>query len=166
MGSYSGAKAAIKQRLVDNWTTTRIAYQNKVPAEPWPPMVTTPEAPDVPEPAPWVFLEITTMPGGGMRGAGTPGQQVWVEYGFILVHVFVPTDTGDALATEHAETIGEIYRGKKFYDDRNDGCYVRTWAPRVDEGGPAVTASDIEWANNGSWHRVTMSCPFEYWHLG
>jgi len=161
MGDYAGAKAAIRQRLAANWTTTRITYQNTKPAAPWPP---TDGAQPMPNFLPWVHLEIASSR-SQMHGAGKPGSQVWVTDGLILVHVFVPEGIGDALATQYANTIGEIFRAKVFYDS-GDGCYVRTWAPRVDEGGPVKSDSDIEWANTGVWFRVTMSVPFEYWHRG
>lgn len=160
MGTYAGAKAAIRQRLVDHWTATRITYQNEPPADPWPP--TTADA--MPSLLPWVHLEIASS-GSTMRGAGKPGSQVWVTDGLISVHVFVPQGSGDELATEYATAIGEIFRAKVFYDN-GDGCYVRTWAPMVDEGGPATSEADIEWSHTGAWFRVTMVCPFEYWHRG
>jgi len=31
-------------------------------------------------------------------------------------------------------------------------------------GNRSKSESDIEWANNGAWFRVTMSVNFEYWH--
>jgi hypothetical protein len=161
MGTYAGAKTAIRDRLADNWSTTRITYQNKRPADPWPP---TDGGTPVPNLLPWVHLEIASSD-SQMRGAGKPGSQIWVTDGLIIVHVFVPDDSGDALASEYANTIGEIFRAKVFYDN-GDGCYVRTWAPRVDEGGPVKSQSDIEWANNGAWFRVSMTVPFEYWHRG
>lgn len=109
--------------------------------------------------APWVHLEIATLP-AAMRGAGRPGHQVWVTEGFIYVHVFVPAGSGDQLANRYADEIGEIFRGALFYDN-GDGCYVRCWAPRTDDGGDATTAAD-----QGNWFRVTMICPFQYWHRG
>lgn len=162
MSDYPGAKAAIRQRLVDGWSTTRITFQNETPADPWPPTTGDPTFPDL---APWVHLEIASLPGGGMRGAGVPGSQVWATYGYIYTHVFVPAGTGDAVATQYATTIGELFRAKVFYDS-GDGCYVRTWMPRVDEGGDASDQADLAWTNTGSWFRVTMSVPFEYWHRG
>lgn len=160
MGSLAGAKAAIRQRLETNWATTRITVSNEVPAEPWPPTEPDPAAPEFPRLVPWVHLEIVTLR-NEMRGAGMPGKQVWQADGFIYVHVFVPAGSGDHLANQYADEIGEIFRGALFYNEANDGCYVRCWAPRSDEGGSATTDADL-----GNWHRVTMSCPFQYWHRG
>lgn len=163
MGTYAAAKAAIRQRLSDNWKTTRITYQNEVPDDPFPPTET--DEFGFPVLQPWVHLEITSLPGGGIRGAGSPGSQVFVTHGFLYVHVFVPTNTGDATATQYAEAIGELFRNEKVYD-AGDGCYLRTWAPRVDEGGLADSDSGLDYVNTGNWFRVTMSVPFEYWHRG
>lgn len=150
MADFAGAKAAIRARLVDNWTATRITFQNEAPAAPWPPV----DADGFP--MAFVNLEIASLP-SSMAGAGVPGSQVWRNPGFIYVHVFVPSGSGDAVATQYATDIGEIFRGEVFYQDA-PGCYVRTWAPRVDGGGSGD--------DDGNWFRVTMSVPFEYWHRG
>ncbi len=165
MANYAGAKAAIRDRLVESWTATRLTFQNESPAAPWPPQQPDPDNPDFPQFLPWAHLEIFTIPGGGIQGVGLPGNHASRTDGFIYVHVFVPAGTGDAVATGLAWEIGEIFRSKVFYQAA-PGCYVRTWAPRVDEGGAATSASDIEHANTGVWFRVTMSVPFEYWHRG
>lgn len=159
MGDYAGAKAAIRQRLATNWTTTRITYQNEKPADPWPPGTTG--ADGHPVYSPWVHLEIATSM-SEQHAIGRPGGHVWVTRGLILAHVFVPQGSGDGAATTYATQIGEIFRAKVFYNN-GDGCYVRTWAPRVDEGGPASDPTDT---HDGVWFRVSMSCPFEYWHVG
>lgn len=161
MGSYAGAKAAIRSRLEGAWSTTRITYQNERPAAPWPPVSGAGQIKDL---QPWAHLEIVSSQTRQI-GAGTPGSQTWQTDGVIIVHVFVPEGTGDAVATQYAATIGEIFRAKVFYN-HGDGCYVRTWASHVDEGGPVTAESDIEWINDGVWFRVSMMCPFEYWHRG
>lgn len=150
MSDYAGAKAAIRARLEANWTTTRITYENETPADPWPPVGGDGW------PVPWVNIEIASV-SSAMRGAGTPGDQIWVTDGFIYVHVFVPSGSGNDTADTYANTIGEIFRAKVFYN-AGDGCYVRTWAPRI---GPGELSDEA-----GAWFRVTMSVPFEYWHTG
>ncbi|NGP18920.1 hypothetical protein [Devosia aurantiaca] len=151
MADFAGAKAAIRQRLVDLWTATPIAFQNEKPEGEWPPVDADGFASDA-----WVLLEVEATR-SAMRGAGSPGQQIWVDEGFIYVHVFVPTGSGDQMASQHATAIGELFRGAVFYRE-TPGCYVRTWAPRIDGGGSGD--------DNGNWFRITMSVPFEYWHLG
>lgn len=154
MGDFAGAVAAIEQRLRDNWATTPISVQN-TPFDP-------PEQPgggDFPELAPWVHLEVATS-SAEMRGAGKPGDQLWGTMGTIFAYVMIPAGSGTDLGMQYATQIGEIFRGKVFYN-RGDGCYVRCWAPRVDESRGVVGESD-----QGNWFGVTMSCPFEYWHQG
>lgn len=163
MGSYTAAKAAAKAVLTGGWSTTRIAYQNEVPADPWPPQATPPGS-SFPKPQPWVYFEMVTMPGQTIRGVGLPGDHLSQTNGFIYVHVLVPAGSGEATATEYAEQIGELYRSKKLYEA--DGCYLRTWVPRVDEGGNAGADSEIAGVNTGNWFRVTMSVPFQYFHQG
>lgn len=149
MADFAGAKAAIRQRLVNGWAVTPITYQNETP-EDWPPK----DSDGLP--APFVNLEVITTR-SEMRGAGKPGSQVWCDEGFVYVHVFVPTGQGDETATQFAVQIGEVFRGAKFYDD-TPGHNVRTWAPRIDGGGSGD--------DDGNWFRVTMSVPFQYWHVG
>ncbi len=150
MADFAGAKAAIRQRLVDNWTATPITFQNEAPPEPWPPVDADGFA------TAFVNLEISSLP-SSLEGAGVPGKQAWRNPGFIYVHVFVPSGSGEAQATQHATDVGEVFRAALFYKDE-PGCYVRTWAPRVDGGGSGD--------DDGNWFRVTMSVPFEYWHRG
>lgn len=163
MGSYAAAKAAAKAVLSTNWTTTPIAYQNETPDEPWPPQ-STPPGSSFPQMQPFVFFEMVTMPGQQIRGVGVPGDHLSQTNGFIYAHVFTPAGTGEEAATQYAETIGELYRAKVLYDD--GGCYLRTWVPRVDEGGDAGAASEIAGVNTGSWFRCSMSVGFQYFHQG
>ena len=165
MGSYTQAKDTVRSFLEANWTTTRIAFQNETPADPWPPTEVDPNFPDFPSVAPFAYFEMASLPGQNIRGAGTPGAQLSQTDGFIYVHVFVPSNTGDTLATTYAEAIGELFRNKVPYNP-GDGCYLRTWVPRVDEGGDAGDNSEIADVNAGNWFRVTMSVPFQYFHRG
>jgi len=156
MGSYSAAKAAVRAHLAANWSTTRIAYQNEVPADPWPPV-------DVNGwPVPFVYFEMRTLPGQSIRGVGLPGDHLSQTDGFIFVHVFTRAGTGEATAVSYAERIGELFRAKKLFEA--DGCWLRSWVPRVDEGGEA--GAEIAGVNAGNWFHVTLSVPFQYFHRG
>jgi hypothetical protein len=155
MADYAGAVAAIKQRMIDNWTTTRILFQNTAPDDPWPPIDVTSTSDPKPL-APYVYFEVIGN-GSRLRGAGTPGDHIWIYSGLIAAHVFVPINTGTDLAQQYAVSIGEIFRAQGFYND-GQGRIVRTWSPRTDGGG-----SD---ADNGNWFVVTCRIPFEYWHRG
>lgn len=163
MGSFKDAKAAVRAALEAGWALTRKAYPNEVPDEPWPPKAVVPGS-AFPQLQPWVFLEVLTMPGQSIRGVGLPGDQISQTDGMIYVHVFVPAGTGDGLPADYAEQIGELFRAKVLY--RADGCYLRTWVPRVDEGGDAGAASEIAGVNTGNWYRCSMSVPFQYFHQG
>lgn len=154
--SYAGAVAAIQASFTSRWTETPVALQNEKPKV-WPPLG------DDGWPVPHVYFEVL---GGGsaIRGAGRPGALTWVYHGWLHAHVFVPSNTGTDDAFRLAAAAGELFRSEVFYRD-TPGCYVRTGAgthsgngPRVDGGGDGD--------HEGSWFRVTMTCPFEYWHRG
>jgi hypothetical protein len=147
MADYAGAVAAIKQRMIDNWTTTPIDFQNESPQQ---------HVDANGSPIPWVYCEIIGN-GSSLRGAGTPGDHIWIYSGLIAAHVFVPVNTGTDLAQQYAVAIGEIFRAQGFYSD-DAGRIVRTWSPRTDGGG-----SD---ADDGNWFVVTCRIPFEYLHRG
>lgn len=158
MGTYRDAKVAVRTHLATNWTATRIAYQNEVPADPWPPSTGSP----FPTLSPFVYFEMRTLPGQTIRGVGLPGDQLSQTNGFIYVHVFVPAGSGEATATQYAEQIGELFRARKLYE--HQGSYLRSWVPRVDEGGDAGV--EIAGINAGAWFRASMSVPFQYFHQG
>ena len=150
MADYAGAEAAIRARIEANWATTRITYQNETPDDPWPPMNASGEL------LPWINLEIECHE-APIVGTGQTGNHVFRYEGLISVHVFVPVGSGDAVAKQHAVTIGEIFRRKQFYTD-TAGRAVRTEDP-YPAGGTAES-------DDGNWFGVTMACPFVYWHRG
>lgn len=151
MPDYAGAKAAIRARLVAGWTTTRISFQNEQPAAPWPPLTANNEL------APWVDLEIVGTGSELIGASGKAGNRLWHYYGRIIVHVFVPVGSADADASAYALQIGELFRAAEFYNE-TPGFAVRTLAPEIDDGDSGD--------DDGNWFRVTMSCPFTYWHRG
>lgn len=153
MPDYAGALAAIRSRLEANWTDTPIAWLNEDPPE-------TVDEDD--KPTPWVFCEITGT-GADIRGAGSPGDHVWLYTGLIFLHVFVPTGAGADIGYQHAVALGEIFRTQEFYNS-TPGYAVRTG---VVEGGsgPRIDAGDSG-SDDGQWFRVTATIPFEYWHRG
>lgn len=151
MPDIAGAMAAIEERLASNWTTTRIAYPNKIPDQPWPPV-----DPATGANAPWVLVEVANT-SSAPRAAGQPGNQFWLYHGLIAVHVYVPVNDGLATARQYATAIGEIFRNATFYDD-TPGYQVSTVAPRLDGGGPGD--------DDGVWYRVSVTIPFDYYHRG
>ena len=150
MASYAGAEIAIHDRLVANWTTTAITYENKVPTD-WPPT----DADGILQP--WAHLEITCI-GSRIVGQGVPGNHVYHYDGLIEVHVFVPVGTEATIAKGYADEIGEIFRRKQFYDTVTPGCRIRTEDPFPAAGGAK--------SDDGNYYGVTMTCGFVYWHRG
>lgn len=153
MPSYAGAKAAIEARL----RAAGIAHANGTPLA-----IAVENGPEVTkvdgngESWPWLYLEIQDA-GSAQAGIGRPGDQLWTYDGLILVHVFVPVATGNTLASELADRVGDVFRAASFYRDV-PGFEVRCWAPRTGDRGSG--------SDDGLWFRVTASIPFEYWHRG
>lgn len=152
MPSYAGAKQAIEDRLRERWTTTSIAVSNPTV----PQQNAVKKVDDEGDPQPWVYLEISDA-GSTQQGVGAPGNQLWVYDGLIGVHVFVPVDSGNLLAAQYADEIGDIFRASRFYAD-TPGFEVRCWAPRTGDQGSG--------SDDGLWYRVTATIPFTYWHRG
>lgn len=147
MADYAGAVAAIKQRLIDNWTATPIAFLNEG----------DPVQGDIDErPAPWVLCEIVGTD-SELRGVGTPGSHVWRYFGLVRMHVYVPAGSGAEIGLQHAVALGEIFRAATFYN-ATAGHEVRTLSPSID--GPDSGSDD------GKWFRVTATVEFQYWHKG
>lgn len=152
VADYAGALAAIRQRFIDNWTTTPIAYVNEA-AEP---------AVDVNGfPITWVFFEVVNS-GSRIEGFGSTGNNTVVYFGLIKAHVFAPVNTGIDDCYAKALAIGEIFRNKVFYDAATVGCYVRS-GYRMDEP-PRVDQGDAS-SSDGQWFAVTATIPFEFWTL-
>lgn len=152
MPDIAGAMAAIEARLAANWTTTRIAYPNTAPDDPWPP--TDPATGNI---VSWVLIEIFNTT-DDLRAVGEPGNQFWLYKGLVHVHVFAPKNYGIADLRSYASQIGDIFRNKVFYND-TPGYQVRTNSPFVDGG-------DIATDDFGTWFRVTCTVDFEYFHRG
>ena len=154
MADYAGAVAAIQARLTANWTTTKVGFQNdKPPSTPWPPVDGNGD------PEPWVYFEVIGN-GSALRGAGLPGSQEWLYEGHLLAHVYVPVQTGIAVAHQHAVAIGEIFRVKQFYETAPATC-VRTGYG----DGPWTDGGEMN-PEHGTYFRVTMTCPFQFYYRG
>jgi hypothetical protein len=147
MADYAGAVAAMRSRFEGAWSETPIAYQNEdTPSSPWPPVDNDSK------PTPWVYFEVVTSE-TNLRGAGLPGDNVWLTTGFIFIHVFTPLGFGLPESLRLAGQAAEIFRAATFYRD-GAGSKVLCLAPNIDGG-----ASD---ADNGNWFRVTCSVPFQF----
>ncbi len=150
MPDYAGAEAAIRDRLIAGWTTTRIAFENEANAEPWPPRDSNNLL------MPWVYLEVECE-GSKIVGNGKPDNHLYHYEGMIHVHVFSPKGIGAALGKQYALTIGELFRRKEFYNS------VPGYCVRTEDPFPALGNAK---SDDGLWFGTTMTCPFVYWHRG
>jgi hypothetical protein len=145
MGDLAGVYDAIKARIEANWTTTDIGYFNEDP----------PQSEDSSgAPIPWVLVEFSNT-SDGRRGAGTPGQNIWLAEGSVQIHIFVPTGSGASLAYSYAVTLADIFRGASFYTV-TPGEVVRTDGARI---GGGDSGSD-----DGKWFRVTVVVEWRYFY--
>lgn len=152
MADYAGAVEAIQDRFTDAWSVTPVIRQNEAPEDAiWPPVDGNGLQTG------WVYLEVIGN-GSALRAAGTPGNQVWLTQGHVLIHVYTPLLDGTATAHQRAVAAGEIFRAKSFYRDEAAGAEVRTWAPWADGG-------EVD-AEAGNYFRVTVTVPFDFYHRG
>ena len=128
--SFEDERRAIEARFADNFTATPIKYEN-VPF-------------DAPDDAAWVAL---SMSGTRERGAVKMGLKAgeFNRYpGVIRVDIYIPEDTGTAVARQHADTIRAIFKDQKF--SAGSSGVITTRAPRYETLG----------VENGWYHgRVT-----------
>lgn len=139
MADYAGAVAAMRARFENAWTETPVAYQNEGFAK---------------QNGPWVYFEVEAMQ-TDLRGAGLPGDNIWLTTGRIFVHVFTPGGYGMPETLRFAGLACEVFRAATFYRD-GQGSKVVCLAPNIDGGD-----SD---ADDGKWFRVTVSVPFEFYY--
>lgn len=94
---------------------------------------------------PFVVIE---FPGGTAEQItiGAPGNNVFRERGAFMVHVFVPSGSGEQAARVMAGQIAAIYRGKSF-----SGVDCGAPYPPGDDTGP-----------NGNWFGSSFSIPYQY----
>lgn len=143
----TGALAAIEQRLIDNWTTSRIVLDATNPGDPWPHV----DANGVP--LPWVFMELLDID-ASIIGFGTPTNQTVLDRGLVKFHVMVPTQEGLSRARTHAVAIGEIFRQQQFYNSEA-GVAVRTLTPKI---GREASVDE------GNYVSMTCTVPYEFYH--
>jgi hypothetical protein len=153
---FAGALAAIVDKFKAEWVIgavprTRVAEVNKPPADPWPPKDGAGKL--------LPYALIAPQGGGGdLIGFGSPGNRVYLYSGLIHAHCYEPVGDGSGTAFPLAVAAGEIFRTRQFYDTVSPGCYIKSYTPRIDGGGPGD--------DDGIWFRVTATIPFEYYHLG
>jgi len=154
MPDYAGAVAAIKARLVANWTTTPIVYVNRQPDPPFPPI-----NPNTGDALPVIVIEVSGTK-GDVYSFGAPGNRFWLYNGLISLHLLVPVNDGTEQAEQLVVSAAEIFRDALFYQDAN-GSFVRTRAPSPPDSG---SAANVEGAIVAGMFRVSCSIEFEYFH--
>lgn len=152
MADYAGAVAAMRARFTANFTAAPASFQNEDPPQrPWPPN----------NPAsPWAYFEVVETR-NGLRGAGLPGNQVWLSVGNIYVNVFVPRGYGFADHLALAGLAAEVFRAQTFYNSE-PGCCVRCWGENGE--GPTIQGGDSA-ADDGTWFGVTVAIPFQFLYI-
>jgi hypothetical protein len=161
MADYAGAIDAIRARFVDQWkidgaARTLITFPNEPAVDgQGNPIKMPPKGPDG-APVPWVYFEVIGN-GSDLRGAGSPGDHIWLYRGGIFIHVFVPEGSGTDDLNALAIAAGEIFRATTLYAD-GQGRKVVCMSPSIRGGG-----SD---ADRGNVFGVTCFIPFEYFHRG
>lgn len=161
MADYAGAVAAIRSRFVEQWKIgdqprTLITFPNEAAKDAFGNPIKVPPKDGDGSPLPWVYLEVIGN-GSELRGAGLPGDNIWLYRGGIFIHVFVAEGYGDEEAQSLAVAAGEIFRAQTLYSD-GEGRKVVCMSPSTQGGDSA--------ADQGNVFRVTCFIPFEYFHRG
>nr|DAH82777.1 MAG TPA: hypothetical protein [Caudoviricetes sp.] len=167
MADWFGACAAIKAMFTSQWVSgsvrrTPIAFQNETPNDGASPPVTITPWPPIDEngsPVPWVYFEVEGN-SGDLRGAGLPGDNVFLDQGHIIIHVFVPKDYGVDEQGQLAIAAGNIFRARTLYQD-GAGAKVVCKSPSPPREGAVAT-----YPNSGNQYGVTVTVPFEFFYRG
>ena len=125
---------AIRDWLTANWTATPLVYEN--------------EPADLPEPpSAWIFVEVTgAIYEQASIGGGLPPANRWREAGALYVHVWVPSNSGSAVARGHAETLATALRGVSLPGD------LQMRDMTIGDGGQD---------DDGAWWRITLRVEWE-----
>lgn len=151
MADWSDAVVAIRAKFVELWADrTRIQFQNEQVEDPWPPVD------EAGRQTAYVYLEVTQT-SDELRGAGTPGNNLWLASGLICIYVFVPLNQGSAQAELLATQAGQLLRTISFFRD-GSGTSIRTL-------GFTVSGGDSS-SDDGTWWGVECIVPFQFYHRG
>jgi len=122
--SFSNERVAIESQFEEFWIDTPVAWEN----------VTF----DTPNNSAWVRLNILN---GSSAYRAINGLKR--HLGLIIVQIFVPKDTGSSAGREYADTVKQIFEGKKFSDVLCDVASIETIG------------------TDSVWHQVNVTIP--YW---
>lgn len=151
MADIAGAISAMKSRVTDNWTTTRIVFANETPEQPWPPVDANGN------PAAFIVVEISPnsadIIGVGQNAAGASYN---VDFGLGYCHILAPVGSGTDTAYAYAATLMALFRSAEFY--QSAGFAVRTWRPHIQSVGSA----EMEGLAEGLYWRCSVVFEFEF----
>lgn len=139
MTTFASANAAVRAYLASNWTATPV-YEGPEP---------TPE-PDQPEP----FVKVRVMGQTG-RTASVNGGHDRRNITFratVLVTLFTPVGTGDALAVEYASQLERLFSLARIPD--TSGGRIECDVAAIEQPIPADEA--------GRWRSTTIRVPGRY----
>jgi len=129
MPDFDTAATTIRSEFATEFTTHDIAWEN---------VTFTP-----PNGEPWVRL--TIREGEASLPAFGGGSNVYRHPGTVIVQVFTPDGTGDGQAREIADSVADIFRGKRLSGVRFfDAPYINTVG------------------TDGAWFQINVTMPFEY----
>jgi hypothetical protein len=132
MPNFEAVAVSIETKLRADWSTTPLIAQN-VAYKPIPGTA-------------FVYYEILSNL-AFFASIGNPGGNYHRNVGQILLHVFVPVNSGDGLALTYARQLGTVFKGK-YLDNINFG------AASI---GAGETADD-----KGNFWRRTVSIDFRF----
>lgn len=166
MADFAGAIAALRTYFAAQWVDgqsrrTPIAFQNEAPNDGGsPPVAISPWPPTDESGAPrlWVYFEVQGN-AGDLRGAGLPGDHVYLDTGHIVISAFGPKGSGsgdDGGVAALAVAAGNIFRSQTLYQD-GAGAKLVCSAPYPPRDAVAV-------ANSGNQYGQTVSVPFEFFY--
>jgi hypothetical protein len=139
--TWTDATEAVRTRFEAVWTETpltQVAWEN--------------EYFDIPD-VEWLYVEILGT-NSSIVGYGGVGTNLIRRNGMVMIHVFVPLNSGGSRATELAEKASKVFGVKSFSG-------VQFWAPYP----PSPPNASTELGNravNGSWWRSYSSVPFQF----
>lgn len=152
MGDYPGAAAAAIAFFKAGFSAAPVQFQNEdPPQQPWPP--SNPRAP-------WCYFEMVQLD-DRLRGAGLPGNQVWLATGNVAVSVFVPKGYGLADHLVLADQVGSLFRAKTIYN-AEPGVALRFWSEQGQ--GPSIQGGDSK-SDDGNWFGAVVVIPFQLFYI-
>lgn len=132
--------SAIEDYLKANWTTTRIAFENKSEFE---------DGTPIPPPdGYWLEVEMTgTVYGQQSIGAGVQAQNRWDEEGILFLNVYAPSGVGSQAARTYAKSLADLFRGTTLLSGSLEfmDAYIGKGQPGEREGNWYLVPIDIDW---------------------